>query len=942
MKPRVKRTSVKNKVDNSKFRGIDLFEDYENIPKKVNVILEKYQQEYGEDYSGMDYKDTARMLKEIEREGYTFGAGLDNQPYGLRPIGVRLNQLEGFEMFGDDEYRKGGKMRKADNGMELSGGRRHLDYYLVVDIDERGEYGASVYNPEDNLVFSINDAEEMNDLIEMGYLESKADEDLDGLTVYLVDRKIIPLGSQVYSEAQFERMVRHTLEEDEIEYETNDECIEAVVDMARGVKEVADFFIVDGKLIIVFKNQLMTNEMDKLNSELQRIRGCGEVFEDSFEMGYGEGYKTITLELKTDDIEVGKFGEGGGVGFRDGEKVKVNGKVGTIVRFDKASGSYVVYTGKYESEFYLPEQIRKYAEGGEMRSYQSKKEWVVEAKDKQARKRTRITDELSHEDAIKKFYNLISDNEIRQKFQEFTIINVNDGIDLKIGNAVTYMGIDGTQYYGYIKRFTEKGNQAVLSDKEGNLQGVISKNKLKKIFAKGGKFAEGGSIAEGNYHMILSQAKEVKHHVDELQDILKKEDTIEAWVVAKMENVSSTLSDITHYLDGKSEMPKAERGMKVGKTTNKNYEIVTISQGEEGGRIYNFRFLVNANSLEEAKKIAKDKWKKEFSEDLSMKLIDTLSDEEYREKFLRETGGKMPMAKRGKKVEKISDELIEYSIPTWALPSLINGDDSGLRDEDIEKINKFVDKVVERHGNAFFMLGDMSEESNFQPYNDIDSLGADVTTLYIRPSKKFEKGGITYPSLSLKEKDLNDDQAEIYGFIENYEPLNRQLDAIRKNLMTKIAREQFDETKAPKIFMYLIDNGLKAYEKMHGDISLTKKEKEEIANNMVIDFMSEAEQGNYENETFLPKKYLNDGGMMVAYSITDDNGDSVMIVGSEQDVIDFANTVWYYDMMDEDGEEIDDFDVAKDYLEQSEFVVEAHNKPKSATKKKNVRRGKVK
>jgi hypothetical protein len=129
---------------------------------------------------------------------------------------------------------------------------------------------------------------------------------------------------------------------------------------------------------------------------------------------------------------------------------------------------------------------------------------------------------------------------------------------------------------------------------------------------------------------------------------------------------------------------------------------------------------------------------------------------------------------------------------------------------------------------------------------------------------------------------------------------------------------------------------------MHGDISLTKKEKEEIANNMVIDFMNEAQLGNYENETFLPKKYLNDGGMMVAYSITDDNGDSVMIVGSEQDVIDFANTVWYYDMMDEDGEEIDDFDVAKDYLEQSEFVVEAHNKPKSATKKKNVRRGNVK
>jgi hypothetical protein len=650
MKPKVKRCNLKgNKYDGGgQVTKKDTYEIGDNIR-----FIDSFRKE---EKDGTIYEINERGTYVVN-----YGSGLTAGIRGVEKkdiVGVYPKVEVKKKRF--SFFKEGGKMRKADNGMELSGGRRYLDYYLVVDIDERGEYGASVYNPEDNLVFSINDAEEMNDLIEMGYLESKADEDLDGLTVYLVDRKIIPLGSQVYSEAQFERMVRHTLEEDEIEYETNDECVEAVVDMARGVKEVADFFIVDGKLIIVFKNQLTTNEMDKLNSELQRIRGCGEVFEDSFEMGYGEGYKTITLELKTDDIEVGKFGEG-------------------------------------------------------------------------------------------------------------------------------------------------------------------------------------GSIAEGNYHMILSQAKEVKHHVDELQDILKKEDTIEAWVVAKMENVSSTLSDITHYLDGKSEMPKAKRGMKVG---GYNLDYLKMKQDEldpEGNTIVEYDENANEWFWEDYKN---DIYRSKFPTELDayddlIAYLDGKSD--------------MPMAKRGMKVDKIK-----------------------------------------------------------------------------------------YPSISLKEKDLNDDQAEIYGFIENYEPLNRQLDAIRKNLMTKIAREQFDETKAPKIFMYLIDNGLKAYEKMHGDISLTKKEKEEIANNMVIDFMNEAQLGNYENETFLPKKYLNHGGMMVAYSITDDNGDSVMIVGSEQDVIDFANTVWYYDMMDEDGEEIDDFDVAKDYLEQSEFVIEAHNKPKSATKKKNVRRGNVK
>jgi hypothetical protein len=99
--------------------------------------------------------------------------------------------------------------------------------------------------------------------------------------------------------------------------------------------------------------------------------------------------------------------------------------------------------------------------------------------------------------------------------------------------------------------------------------------------------------------------------------------------------------------------------------------------------------------------------------------------------------------KRHAKGGEISDELIEYTIPSWALPCLINGDYSGLANDEIEKLNKFVDKVAERHGNAFFMLGDLSEESNFSPYNDIDNLGSDVVTLYIRPSEKFAKGGQT-------------------------------------------------------------------------------------------------------------------------------------------------------------------------------------------------------
>jgi hypothetical protein len=73
---------------------VDLFEEYEKIPKKVARILDRYYDRYGED---MDYEDTQNMLEEIEEVGYTFDYYLDNTPYGLRPIGVKLSQLKGYE-----------------------------------------------------------------------------------------------------------------------------------------------------------------------------------------------------------------------------------------------------------------------------------------------------------------------------------------------------------------------------------------------------------------------------------------------------------------------------------------------------------------------------------------------------------------------------------------------------------------------------------------------------------------------------------------------------------------------------------------------------------------------------------------------------------------------------------------------------------------------------
>lgn len=60
---------------------VDLFEDYENIPKEVDEIIKKYN--YFEDST---YTDLEEFLKELEAIGYTFDYYLDAQPYDLRKI----------------------------------------------------------------------------------------------------------------------------------------------------------------------------------------------------------------------------------------------------------------------------------------------------------------------------------------------------------------------------------------------------------------------------------------------------------------------------------------------------------------------------------------------------------------------------------------------------------------------------------------------------------------------------------------------------------------------------------------------------------------------------------------------------------------------------------------------------------------------------------------
>lgn len=69
----------------------DLFETPELIPNNVQSILETF------DEDADPYRELDRILNEIKPMGYTFDYYLDAEPYGLRPIEIKLNELDGWE-----------------------------------------------------------------------------------------------------------------------------------------------------------------------------------------------------------------------------------------------------------------------------------------------------------------------------------------------------------------------------------------------------------------------------------------------------------------------------------------------------------------------------------------------------------------------------------------------------------------------------------------------------------------------------------------------------------------------------------------------------------------------------------------------------------------------------------------------------------------------------
>ena len=97
--------------------------------------------------------------------------------------------------------------------------------------------------------------------------------------------------------------------------DVNNACVESIVDLINTYKEVNDWFIVNKEDIVIdFKDVLKTQDLSEINQILNDFPICHDVIVPEITLNYGNIYKTVKLKLKTNNVSVNLYNNGGGIG----------------------------------------------------------------------------------------------------------------------------------------------------------------------------------------------------------------------------------------------------------------------------------------------------------------------------------------------------------------------------------------------------------------------------------------------------------------------------------------------------------------------------------------------------------------------------------------------------------------------------------------------------
>jgi ppGpp synthetase/RelA/SpoT-type nucleotidyltranferase len=104
---------------------------------------------------------------------------------------------------------------------------------------------------------------------------------------------------------------------------------------------------------------------------------------------------------------------------------------------------------------------------------------------------------------------------------------------------------------------------------------------------QGKRFEEGGEV-EGseNKEMLENQTQSIKHHVEELQKVLKSTKSVEPWVITKIQRATTDLADVTHYLEGEKGKYKKGGSLETNFTRGEeDDDYGTFELYKKGGRV---------------------------------------------------------------------------------------------------------------------------------------------------------------------------------------------------------------------------------------------------------------------------------------------------------------------------------------------------------------------
>lgn len=148
----------------------DLFYNYEKLPSKPKRIINYYMQKYED--GNYDYQDSKEFLEKMEKEGYTFDYGLDNEPYDLRKMekGVRTPNIE---------YKNGGALSKEFK----------FDKNFVIYVPSTSNVGDKISQKE--LDRRVNEVEKFVANEFGGYTETETDGGYKSQSGEIVEEDII-------------------------------------------------------------------------------------------------------------------------------------------------------------------------------------------------------------------------------------------------------------------------------------------------------------------------------------------------------------------------------------------------------------------------------------------------------------------------------------------------------------------------------------------------------------------------------------------------------------------------------------------------------------------------------------------------------------------------------------------------------------------------------